>query len=497
MSLRPPIGPLGLGALVVAALTVRVGIYLTLQWAGYFYGKPWDTFTRANLGWQWAQRPYFAAGDVYWPPLQFWLVGVGFFLSRPLTGNESNLLVPVAVNNLLFAGSLWVTCLAAGRLAGRLGFEPLLGATVAAVLAVSFGPDIWLGYSALAEPIYILLTLLSSYLFLERLRSPSLPVELGLVGMLAAAAHYLGWFLAAFCAGFVLVRWWLEGGFKGRLLVGLVLCGLFPALWLVENWRHWGEPLHFLRLAAAYQAPYAGSLDPAGRLLLLANGLAAGVGILGLVGLVGAAAVAVRCPEAVRYLLPGCWLMATLLLTTALGLSNPGQEPRYLVIFGWVLIPLLGAWISGLLMGRGIGRRTLALILLLALAGNGLHQAFQFENSFGPDVAELAGRVRDWLRSNRSARVVVEVELAEPLASFAERVVVPVVAGYPDRFDFVVATRNTSVPPEGTADLVEAVGRGDLAITRNPATVRLAAGYGIFIEQIGGYFVLRPPGDRR
>ncbi len=145
MSLRPPIGPLGLGALVVAALTVRVGIYLTLQWAGYFYGKPWDTFTRANLGWQWVQRPYFAAGDVYWPPLQFWLVGVGFFLSRPLTGNESNLLVPVAVNNLLFAGSLWVTCLAAGRLAGRLGFEPLLGATVAAVLAVSFGPDIMAG----------------------------------------------------------------------------------------------------------------------------------------------------------------------------------------------------------------------------------------------------------------------------------------------------------------------------------------------------------------
>jgi hypothetical protein len=57
------------GLLVLAGMVARLGIYVGLAEKGWFYGVPWDTFSRTHLAWQWAQRPYFAAGDLYWLPL--------------------------------------------------------------------------------------------------------------------------------------------------------------------------------------------------------------------------------------------------------------------------------------------------------------------------------------------------------------------------------------------------------------------------------------------
>ena len=477
-------GPV-VGLVALGGIVVRLGIYVGLSQAGWFYGVPWDTFSRTYLAWQWAQRPYFAAGDMYWLPLQFWLVGAAYVLLRPLTSNASDLLVPVAVNNLFTAGSLALTALTAAELGG------LLAAVLACLLAATFAQDVWVSYSGLAEPIYIFFILLAGRLVLRHWYSPAFPVSLGVVGLGAGATHYIGWFLAAFCAIAIGIRMALypqarQGRGLALSLGGLLLCGLFPTLWLAANWRVWGDPFHPLKVAAVYQAPYAGRLGLEERLVALARTALEVIGLLAPVGAAGVLRVLTRRPGAVRYLLPGFWVLGLVWLASAAGLAAPFQEPRYLTFVGWLLIPFAGALLGGL-WARGRTGRVAAAILAGGLLATGLYQTFHFSNSFGPDLAEVGRRAGVFLRENPSSRVAVEVASLEPLADYGERGVLPVVAGFPDRFDFVVGKT-----PEAAEVLLGRAWSGDLVITANLATARLASASGLRVEAVGRYFLVKP-----
>jgi hypothetical protein len=472
------------GLLVLAGMVTRLGIYVGLAEKGWFYGVPWDTFSRTHLAWQWAQRPYFAAGDLYWLPLQFWFVGVAYVLLRPLTGNASDLLVPVAVNNLFAAGSLALTALTAAELGG------LPAAILACLLAATFAPDVWVSYSGLAEPIYIFFILLAGRLMLRHWRSPAFPVAVGGVGLAAGAVHYIGWFVGAFCAVAVGVRTALcPQARRGRDLAlslgGLLLCGLFPALWLAANWRAWGDPFHFVKVAAAYQAPYAGKLGLGERLLAPARTALEVLGPLAPVGAAGVLGVLTRRPGAVRYLLPGLWVLGLVWLAAASGLAATFQEPRYLTFVGWLVIPFAAALLGGL-WARGAAGRAAAALAAGLLAATGLYQTLSFSNSFGPDLAEVGRRAGAFLRENPGSRVAVEVASLEPLADYGERGVLPVVAGFPDRFDFVVEKA-----PEAAEVLLGRARSGDLVVTRSLATARLASASGLRVEAVGRYFLVR------
>lgn len=134
-------------------IAIRVVLYSLLRSSGYFYGIPWDTFSRTHLSWQWAQHPYFAPSDVYWVPLQFWIVGFAYRLARPWL-ETSSILVPVFVNNMFLIGSMVITYLTSLRLGNR------PAALLALLLASLFAGDVFVSYSGLSEPILIFFILL-------------------------------------------------------------------------------------------------------------------------------------------------------------------------------------------------------------------------------------------------------------------------------------------------------------------------------------------------
>lgn len=472
-----------IGAIIIIGLIIRILIYFALDRAGWFYGIPWDTFSRTYLAWQWAQHPYFAARDVYWPPLQFWLIGVIYVVLRPLIGNTSSLLVPVAVNNLFFVGSLLVISLVTRAIGGT------VGVAMTTILAVTLAADVFVSYSALADPIYIFFILLGSWLIFRRWLSRTFPLELGLVGWATTATHYIGWFAGLFWIG---VLGWRgsrsllrrdAGGVAGSL-VGILLIVAFPVLWMFKNWQVWNDPFHFLEIAKNYQAGYVGSLPVFERVLVVPATLLQNIGFLIPAGILAGLWLMVQGDRRLAiFASTTIWVFGCVWITTAAGMSAPYQEPRYLLLVGWILIPMLcGALSQMWTKGSWLIRMGL-IVIVLGLAAAGLIATFRFSNSFDADVRNLGLKLGAELRRSPDSKVVVEVDSDTGLGAFAERGVVPVVSGFPNHFEFVSGV---------TGDQLASHARlGDFVVTKSldKAVVLLANGFEV--EQIGKYFVGR------
>jgi hypothetical protein len=428
----------------LVGLALRILLDFLLYRDGYFYGKPWDTFTRTYLAWQWARNPYFAPADYFWLPLQFWLVGLAFRLIAPWM-ETSSLIVPVAINHLLLGGSLAITYWVATKLGGR------LAGWLSVLLAVTLTGDVWVTYSALSEPLSIFLNLGTSALLLTWKETNSaghkkIVLMIGLMVFLASATHYVGWFLSLFMilffGGHVSRRFasrdritvngyryaWLRSLMPYGIAFALIL--IFPLYWLYLNWAEFGNSLHFASLSAAYQASYAGQRSWLYR--SAAPFLATWENAPGLI-VSGTFSVPLvlywKGWHWGVYLLPALFNFLVLAASSALALSAPDQEPRYMVMYIWVLLPFVASIIVQLLSNDAAARRVLGLGLAAFLLVLGTVQSFSYFNSFDANV-RLAGLAAGrWLVSHgESERIVIEDQ------GFAERMVIPIVAGYPDRF---------------------------------------------------------------
>lgn len=481
--------------LVVLAIALRVLFYVALDAAGYFYGTPWDTFTRTQLAWLWARDPYFASGAGYWLPLQFWLAGGLFALLRPWI-ETSTILVPVLVNQVFFAGSLFATCLAARHLGG------VVAARWAAFLAATFPLDILVSYSGVAEPIYTCSILWVGYLLL---RFPETPVDrqsrhvlwAGAAVLVAAATHYMGWFLALFAVGglgalavrFIARR---QASQAAACSLAIAMCVLFPVLWLFSNWRQWGDPWHFIQVAAEYQAGSTGRLPLLERLTIPARTFVTSLSALGVAGL-AAAVMVIRVWKDSRsalYLAPAVFVFAMMWVATARAFAAPYEEPRYMVPFGWALIPYVATVVTRAWQTKDGHWRAVVAVVLVALGADSVRGTFSFSNSFGPDVREVAQRAGEWLGTRSgTARVVVEDE------SFAETGVIPVVAGHPHRFVHVsdAQVRDQAGDPGAFLD---ARATEWLAIVRDDSFAAAARSQGLRVDRVGGYFLVERPADR-
>lgn len=470
---------------LISVLIVRLVLYGLMEAAGYFYGIPWDTFSRTSFAWRWAHQPYFL-NDGYWLPLQFWIVGTVYLILRPLS-DASSLLVPVAVNQLFFSGSTLIT----GAMAFRLGGRTAVWWTV--ILVAIFPADIFITYSGLAEPIYIFFILLASYFiaiaFLEhRWTRADWAIGAGVVTLLAAATHYIGWFLAFFVIvvlGYCAVQSFLRREFKAFWLyvIGISLCAIFPLLWLFNNFVIFGDPLHFTRTALQYQADYAGNLSLRGKLGIVFKVLLTTLPIL--CGLGGFALIyfARKSVQKIFYLAPAFIIFALLWLSTFLAYTAPYQEPRYVVVFGWAIMPFIAGWLSALWLQEGWSKKIVP-ALIVGTVAFGLFETFHFTNSFGADVRQVAGRAEQWLRSQPgTAQIVIEG------ASFAETGVIPVVAGNPYRFIVVEEQRWR----EQAATLIAgAIAKKRMVIAKNINLASLTDRDKIELERLNGYVIILP-----
>jgi hypothetical protein len=430
--------------LTVVGMGLRLGIEFLLWRSGYFYGKEYDTYVRAALSWHWSIG-YYAGFDYYWPPLQFWIVGTAYKLIIPIT-KTVELWVPVAINHIFFAGSLALTSYTANLIGGK------KAAMIAALLSVTMAGDIWATFSALSEPMTIFFTSGTSLTVLlwvqswgQVNRQKMLAALLGVWVGLAAITHFMGWFFSILMAvGVAMVSLFRlfalrkEGKILtlkrcldeiGVYLIAVMIAWLPVFYWTFINWQQHGNPVHFLNTASSVQLHYA-KLKP-----IIYRALSPSL-VLWQYAPILFSLASISIPFVVRkygriwmaYLAPTALHFIILTISGALALSASYQEPRYLVIYVWVIVPFVASWCGYLIDDFTRFRRIVGWGLLIFITAASLWQAFHFTNSFSVDVKNVSFFARQWFRSHPNMKLVIEDDWA------AEEIVIPMVSGYPGNF---------------------------------------------------------------
>src|SRR5581483_2897679 len=115
------------------------------------------------------------------------------------------------------------------------------------------------GYSTTssAEVPYLFFAMAGLALFFRYRRKPSIRtlVWSGLLFTIGAAIRYEAWVMM-FAVALVLLaeplKAWLRGRPQSRAWAHLALfcacAGLWPAFWMLENWRHFGHPLYYVAM---------------------------------------------------------------------------------------------------------------------------------------------------------------------------------------------------------------------------------------------------------
>ncbi|MCZ7551957.1 MAG: hypothetical protein M5U05_05115 [Anaerolineales bacterium] len=425
-----------LGAALLCVGILRLVIYQWLRTHGYFYGIPWDSFSRALISYEWSKNPFFSLSDGYWLPLQFWLVGSAFALIHPWVPT-SEILAPVIVNQFFFLGSITVLFF----LTLEITRKPL-AAFAACLLAGMFAGDVFVSYSALSEPMLIFLMLLASYFFYimhtgEKEKHPGNAIKAALIVLLATATHYIGWFLAVFFCLYLtpfLFQAVLKKDIKKSIvyLFAVFLCVIVPVIWLYNSYLLFNDPFYPLQTARQAQSAYIGQMGIAERIFVVPREILKNFYPISVPGLIALVVLLFKKPQSLVYSIPMGFVLGWIWLSTGLAFSAPYQEPRYLVFAGWALILLIaivGYALWNLWLNAG---KIIAVIALLIIVALNLQQIVSFKNNFDENVRSVALQIRYWLEENpTSARVILNQD------SFAETGVIPLISGHPDQIILV------------------------------------------------------------
>lgn len=474
---------------VSIAFTVRIAIYIWLYNAGYFYGYPWDTFSRTFLSYSWYLKPFlFTPGGGYWLPFQFWIVGFSYLLLSPFNLG-SDIWVPVAINNLFFIGTLIVIY----RLAFDLGGK--VGGFSACILASVFSGDVFTTYSALSEPIWVFFIICSAYYlsrffaskFYERTVTAGI---LSVLAILAGITHYIGWLLLIFvCFLFVPTVIGLVKTKSRQVLHFLLLwlsMALIPTGWLFRNYIVFNDFLRPFRVITQYEQGYIGQMPILDRALVSILTLFGNFPAAAWMGLMCIILWTIKNPKILVYLSGIIFVFFGLCLTTLMAYSSPYREPRYFVFLILGLIPLIAY--TGVFVVRNYSMRgkILVIILILIYMQSNLHQIYTFKNYFSADVPQTAKQALSFLQKNPiTGTVIIETD------SFAEQTVIPVTSKYYWKFEHVtpeVLSRNSS----NLRGFFGGYAAKWLGIVKNGDVAGQARQQGLIIQQIGSYYLISP-----
>ena len=478
-----------LGSLLVVII-VRLLIYIWLNSHGYFYGIPWDSFSRTLLSYDWAQHPFFAPSDGYWLPLQFWLVGSLYFLIQHWDPT-SNILVPVVVNNIFFLGSIVIIYQFCLKITGRVTVGLL-----AALLAVIFAGDVFVTYSALSEPILIFLILLAGYQFYSfynnGIRRPRLQFILfGFTGLFAAATHYIGWFLSGFLV-LSLFPFIYRSIFKREIsklafsTLGVILCIIMPTLWLLNNYLTWGNPLHPIQFARQMQADYIGQMSFFTRFLVTPKVIIKQFYPVIIPGFLATLFLLIKKPKILLFMTPAVFVLAMIWLSTWFALSAPYQEPRYLVFICWAAIPVIAITLDYLFNFKKQWLTVLLILILIFMGLLNLRQISSFKNSFNNDVKSVAYLTKDWFTGHPDTGKVFIVQ-----DSFAETGVIPVISGYPNRI-IILNIGDIKTAYSDPAAFFNQRSKVWMCVVKDKTLAADARQEGLKVDQIGIYFMIQP-----
>ena len=337
--------------------------------------------------------PLFFPADGYWLPFQFWLVGAIYFLLKPLI-NTSEILIPVGINNLFLIGSLIIIY----KFSSRVG-NKYVGLLACFLIAV-FAGDVFISYTALSEPILVFFLLLASYLIFlfftsDDSKKGTLAILISIATLFATSTHYIGWMLALFVC--ILLPPFLFFSLKRKdwknsllYLVAILICIAMPLAWLINNYLLFGDFFHMTQTAKLAQADYIGQIPFTQRIFIPAKVLMNNFPMITTIGLLGVIVNIFLKRNALFFLIAPVFILGGIWFSTLLAFSAPYQEPRYLVFWGWAMIPFIAMLTSTLWGSKGLVGRAAAILILGLVIVSDFQNISNFQNSFGPAVKKTS-----------------------------------------------------------------------------------------------------------
>jgi hypothetical protein len=474
---------------LACVIALRFGVYQWMRTHGYFYGIPWDSFSRTLISHSWSKDPFFSPPDGYWLPLQFWLVGSVFALIRPWLP-ASEILVPVFINNLFFVGSI----VALFFLTLKISNKPVV-AISACLLASVFAGDVFVSYSALSEPMLIFFMLLASYLFYnmhtdEKEKHAVNAIRVSLIVLLAAATHYIGWFLAVFFCLYLLP--YAISSFRQKDIqqtvqygVAIIICGFFPILWSLNNLVQHGSLFLSVQTAKDLQEKFIGKMNWMDRFLIPPGVMLREFFPIVVPGLIAIIIILFhRRVKSLVYLLPVGFVFVLIWISTLFAFSAPYQEPRYLVVFGWILLPMivLGLyflWNEGVELGKIAAGLMLGFLIIF-----NVWQIQAFRNYFDSDVSTVAYQARNWFSSHPDKAQIFLVDIPS-----GENDVFRLISGHPERVQ-AISTDQMNSEIEKLEALLNNHRDPALYITSDKPLARLAKDQGLTVKRVGRFHLI-------
>ena len=316
-------------------------------------------------------------------------------------------------------------------------------------------------------------------------------LKLGVAALLATATHYVGWFLALFVSFFILSA--MVKSLRNRekrsivFLIAVLLCGLVPLIWLVISYQTYGDLFHSVQVAKYYQESGVGALTPGNRFLLPFQVLIGKFAAVTVIGLLSIYYAYQRNRQALLFIAAPAFTLGMVWLTTALALSAPDQEPRYLVFWCWACLPFIAyAGVSHWQSPEKASKIVVILGLLLLVVFN-LFDLSNFRNSFSLGVRDAAGQAELFLKQSADNRILVEGN------TFTERWVIPVLSGYPYRVHW---TSNNEMGKNwnATTSSLLSPDKNWMVIVQSNRFVKRAMASGLRVKKFGEYYVIYPLG---
>jgi hypothetical protein len=475
---------------IILVVLVRVIIYIWLYYRGYFYGIPWDTFSRTAFSFHWAQSPYFFTyGDAAWLPLQFWIVGILFFIFNPARIGQ-NIIIPVIVNNIFFIGSLSLTWKLTDRLFGK------NSAILACFFASIFAGDIFVSYSGLCEPILIFFIIWAAFytqLFLTSAQKERhiIALKLAFVTLAATYTHYIGWSLVLVAV--ILFSREILKNIINRLpnqkrmnpyyLLAILISIIGPIVWLVRCYYVFGDFLYPLRhiseLSAGFpQYSIYQKISLFLKILINVYGILITFGILAFIYLIRK-----RYWTSLYYLLVPITTLVIYGLDMITSASPPYPDPRYYIFLIWATFPITSYAIWSLWVVPKMYVKATAILISLVLLGNNIFHIAHFKNSFSIDVREVSEFSGHLLADSDYRRVIIETD------SYAEEFVIPVAARYSWKFDHV-SLNDIFQHINDLESYFEFFASDWIGISKNKDVANEALLQGLCVYQVGHYYLL-------
>lgn len=445
-----------------------------------------DTFSRANIGWSWANSPFYLTNDGVWQPLQFIIIGVITKLLWIIGIAANSLIIGIIINNIFSAITFLCLVSLVNKLVGR------KAAIFSGMVSVTVPFYVYITYSSVSEPIYIsfiMMTIWSIISYVLTMQKKYLLFGSVLV-LLASMTHIQGWmFYISFCV-VMLILWIKEKRFTVRNTVYYILItilpSVFPISWLYCNYYKWGDPLHFVKATKNYEILKENLSGPR-RILELLYTIEIMAPIIGVLFIISLVFIIKNFKVLSRGLKYYILIVAIHSLVFCLpfilrisSINSSFSERRYLVLYILLSIPIVFVFINKL-------NKKLFITVVTALLLFNVLYIPHYKNPFPNEMYSLSNWISKDLRPQLNGNKILLEKV-----SYAEQEGIPAFSNMRESFEIINSQNiqeNLNKNKEEFLNQFQNVPITFL-ITSVPETVLAFQSYGSVIKQFGSYVVI-------